>query len=162
MFFHEERGTLVDKADEYDIAVGRRIRRKTMDWEEERDTGLSVQDETKRGMLEYIDRFHAEVKERLKATNKIAALFKAISPEYLINASVEELNASVDVLVSFYDEIDGSDLAEIPRLRRHLGAAKFYLNNILSPPEAEKKWTAFDFLSFIMKWDFVDSLPNLT
>ena len=130
MFLHEERGTLFDraierileKADEYDIAVGRRIRRKKMmDGEEERDAGLSVQDETRRRMMECIDRFHAEVKERLKATNKIAALFNAMSPEYLINASEEELNASVDVLASFYDEIDGSDLlAEIPRLRRHL------------------------------------------
>ena len=25
--------------------------------------------------------------------------------------------------------------------------------------KAENKWAAFDFLSFIVKWDFVDSLP---
>ena len=68
-------------------------------------------------------------------------------------------------LCSFYGEVSETDLLlEIPRLRRHLRAAKYNLENIKIPPVGsdQKKWTALDFLTFIVEWDFVESLPNLT
>ena len=119
-----------------------------------------MQREIRRGMLECIDRFYGELVTRSNAMNKIAELFKAVSPSSLIDDTEDQLKISVKALCSFYDEVFETDLLlEIPRLRRHLRAAKYNLENIKNPPVGsdQKKWTALDFLTFI-----VEALPNLT
>ena len=55
-----------------------------------------------------------------------------------------------------YEEICEEELeVEVKRLRRHLKAAK------IEEGEA-KEWVILDFLKFIVEWDFIESLPNLT
>ena len=133
--------------------------------ERRQEIGLSLQGEIRRGMLECIDRFYEELFTWSNAMNKIAELFKAVSPSSLIDDTEDQLKISVKALCSFYDEVSEIDLLlEIPRLRRHLRAAKYNLENIKNPPVGsdQKKWTALDFLMFIVEWDFVESLPNLT
>ena len=83
--------------------------------------------------------------------NKIAELFKAISPSSIIDDTDDQLKISVKALCSFSDEVSETDLLlETPRLRRHLRAAKYNLEN---PPVGsdQKKWTALDFLTFIVE-----------
>ena len=105
-----------------------------MPGEEARDIGLSLQGEIRRGMLECIDRFYEELVTRSNAMYKIAELFKDVSPSSLIDDTEDQLKISVKALCLFYDEVSETDiLLEIPRLRRHLRAAKYNLENIKKP-----------------------------
>jgi len=164
-FLEEQRSSIVvsaiqqalAKCEEHDIPFEKRIRRKRkMPGEEARDSGLSLQQETKRAMLECLDRFHVELDTRGKAVNDILLTFCVVQPDSLICANNEEIQLSVAKLITVYDELSQEELClEIPRLRRHLQAADINL-------EEAKHWTALQFLQFIIKWDFVESLPYLT
>jgi len=104
-------------------------------------------------MLECLDRFHIELDTRRTAVNDILLTFCAVQPDSLICANNEEMQFSVAKLTAVYEELSQEDLClEIPRLRRHLQAAEINL-------EEAKHWTALQFLQFISKWDFVESLP---
>ena len=145
------------KCEELDIPTEKRIiRKRRLPGEEARDAGLSLQQETKRAMLECLDRFHMELDTRGKAVNDILLTFSAVQPDHIICANDEEIQLSVTKLTAVYDELSEEDLClEIPRLRRHLQAAEINL-------EEAKHWTVLQFLRFIIKWDFVESLPYLT
>jgi hypothetical protein len=96
---------------------------------------LSLQQETKRAMLECLDRFHIELDTRRKAVNDILLTFCAVQPDHIICANDEEIQLSVAKLIAAYDELFQEDLClEIPRLGRHLQAAEINL-------EAAKHWT---------------------
>lgn len=90
VFLEEQRTNVVDsvvqqalaKCEELDIPTEKRIRRKRrMPGEEPRDAGLSLQLETKKAMLECLDRFHIELDTRGKAVNDI--LRRSVRPYYL-------------------------------------------------------------------------------
>lgn len=165
VFLEEQRTKVVDnavqqalaKCEELDIPTEKRIiRKRRLPGEEARDAGLSLQQETKRAMLECLDRFHMELDTRGKAVNDILLTFSAVQPDHIICANDEEIQLSVTKLTAVYDELSEEDLClEIPRLRRHLQAAEINL-------EEAKHWTVLQFLRFIIKWDFVESLPYLT
>ena len=71
--------------------------------------------------------------------------FQARAASSLMYATEEELRKTISKLTSFYDELAENELlAEIPRLWRHLKAAKIDLQ------EAK------------VEWDFVELLPNLS
>ena len=107
-------------------------------------------------MLECLDRFHMELDTRGKAVNDILLTFSAVQPDHIICANDEEIQLSVTKLTAVYDELSEEDLClEIPPLRRHLQAAEINLKEA-------KHWTVLQFLRFIIKWDFVESLPYLT
>ena len=126
-----------------------------MPGDQAQDEGLSLQKENKRAMLECVDRFHSVLEKRSKAIKDIADIFEAVQVKSLLSASTEDLQASVQKL-TFYDELSEIELlSEIPRLRRHLKAAKIDLNKYVS-------WSPLDFLQFIVEWNFIESLPNLT
>ena len=66
----------------------------------------------------------------------------------------DEFKDPVTKLCDFYDEISSEELMlEIPRYRRHVRAANV--------ADEALKWTAMQSLEFIVKYDFMDSLPNL-
>ncbi|XP_056392625.1 zinc finger MYM-type protein 1-like [Hyla sarda] len=166
LFLCEERSHLVEnaiqqallKAEEHGIAVERRARfKKRMAGELARDSGsISLQEENKRAMLECIDRFHSELQTRLRAIMEVAGMFEAVQAKSLISATEEELKVSIPKLTNFYDEVSESELVlEIPRLRRHLTAAKLDLEEVTD-------WTALQVLTFIAEWDFIESLPHLS
>jgi hypothetical protein len=165
VFLEEQRTKVVDnavqqalaKCEELDIPTEKRIiRKRRLPGEEARDAGLSLQQETKRAMLECLDRFHMELDTRGKAVNDILLTFSAVQPDHIICANDEEIQLSVTKLTVVYDEQSEEDLClEIPCLRRHLQAAEINL-------EEAKHWTVLQFLRFIIKWDFVESLPYLT
>ncbi|CAN7946090.1 unnamed protein product [Ixodes hexagonus] len=163
LFLKEERDRLVRsaleqalvKSNELGIAVERRIRlKKRMAGEQVRDSGLSLQEENRRAMLECIDRFYAELQIRSKAMLELATLFGPLEAKSLLYSTEEELSVSVPKFTDFYDELSESALfVEIPRLRRHLRAAGIDF-------EEAKQWAALDFLKFITQWDFrVSSQP---
>jgi len=111
-----------------------------MPGEEATDAGLSLQQETKKAMLECLDRFHIELDTRAKAVNDILLTLCAIQPDNIICANDEEIQLSVAKLTAVYDEPSAEDLClEIPRLRRHLQAAKINV-------EEAKHWTVLQFL----------------
>jgi hypothetical protein len=165
IFLEERRMSLADNAVrqalskclELGISTEKRTRRrKKMPGEEANDAGLSLQQETKKSMLECLDRFQMELETRGRAMKDILHTFCAIQPVPLISASDEEVRSTVARLAAVYDELSNEDLRmEIPRLRRHLQAAEISL-------EEAQHWTALQVLQFIIKWDFVESLPNLT
>lgn len=165
LFLQEERSHLVEhaieqallKSDQYGIPVERRLRfKKRMAGEQLRDTGLTLQEENNRAMLECIDRFHSELQTRSTAIKEVADMFEAVQAKSLLSATEEELLVSVTKLTTFYDELSKDELLkEIPRLRRHMKAADIDL-------QKAKDWAIFDVLKFIAEWDFLESLPILS
>ena len=134
-----------------------------MPGETARDTGLSTVAEIKRGLYECIDRFHGELVTRSASINEISELFEAISTNTLINFDEHQLKAPIERLCAAYDEISATELSlEIPRLRRHLRTANFDLENIARPPPGDKTWRAIEFLEFVIKYDFVEYVPNIS
>ena len=165
LFLKEERNNLVENAienavltsEEFGISMERRVRfKRRMAGEQARAAGLTLVEENKRAMLECADRFLVELETRSKSAKEVAAMFESIQSKSLVSATEEELKISIPKLTSFYDELSESELTiEIPRLRRHLKAAKFDLERV-------KGWTALEILTFIAEWDFLESLPTLS
>ncbi|CAN7938939.1 unnamed protein product [Ixodes hexagonus] len=165
LFLKEERDRLVRsaleqalvKSNELGIAVERRVRlKKRMAGEQVRDSGLSLQEENRRAMLECTDRFDAELQIRSKALLELTTLFGPLEAKSLLYSTEEELSVSVPKFTDFYDELSESALfVEIPRLRRHLRAAGIDF-------EEAKQWAALDFLKFITQWDFIVSSQPFT
>ena len=144
-------------SEEFGISMERRVRfKRRMAGEQARAAGLTLVEENKRAMLECADRFLVELETRSKSAKEVAAMFESIQSKSLVSATEEELKISIPKLTSFYDELSESELTiEIPRLRRHLKAAKFDLERV-------KGWTALEILTFIAEWDFLESLPTLS
>lgn len=165
IFLTTERINLVEKAiekalsksKEYGIAVERRIRYKTnKTCGQSSVPGPTLEEENRAGMLDCVDRFHRELQERSKSAKEVAETFEAIQTLQLLSASETEQRVSVQKLTSFYDELSEMELLlEIPRFRRHLKAAEVNFDDA-------KLWSALDVLQFIVKWDFQETLPNLT
>ncbi|CAH2275795.1 chloride anion exchanger-like [Pelobates cultripes] len=127
---------------EMDISMERRGRvklRKTMPGEKAKDAGLTLPEEMKRAMFECLDRFHHKLEIRSQAIEKILSMFAVSQPSSLVVATEKDIHI----------------FREIERLQRHLEAAKISV-------EEAKKWTALQFLEFIVKWNYCESLPNLS
>ncbi|CAH2296492.1 zinc finger MYM-type 1-like [Pelobates cultripes] len=166
-FLADQRSEIVEKAicyattmcKEMDISMERRGRvklRKTMPGEKAKDAGLTLPEEMKRAMFECLDRFHHELEIRSQEIEKILSMFAVIQPSSLVVATEKDIRNYTPKLTEIFDEFSNEDIfREIERLRRHLEAAK------ISVEEAEK-WTALQFLEFIVKWDYCESLPNLS
>ncbi|XP_047140917.1 uncharacterized protein LOC101239212 [Hydra vulgaris] len=158
LFLNEERQNVVDMAlnkalcvsKEHDIPIERRIRlRKKMAGELVCDTKLTIEEENKRTMYEYIDRLNVELQIRSKPLKNILDMFECVQAEFLVSEhnNEEDLTLSIKKLTSLYNEIFHDELIlEIPRLKRHLKAAGINL-------EVVKNWTALDNLTFITEWD---------
>ncbi|XP_063302374.1 zinc finger MYM-type protein 1-like [Pelobates fuscus] len=144
---------------EMDISMERRGRvklRKTMPGEKAKDAGLTLPEEMKRAMFECPDRFHHESEIRSQAIEKILSMFAVIQPNSLVVATEKDIRNYTPKLTEIFDEFSDEDIfREIERLQRHLEAAKISV-------EEAKKWTALQFLEFIVKWDYCESLPNLS
>ncbi|XP_070379118.1 zinc finger MYM-type protein 1-like [Dermacentor albipictus] len=165
MFLEEQRIEVVEKAiaqatakcEEMGIELQQRVRyRKKMSGERAGDAGLILTEQTRRAMFECLDRFHRELDTRSKAVEKVTLVFSIIEPVSLIFESVETLQTLTSSLTEIYDEFSGEEIVlEILRLRRHIKAAGNHL-------DVTRTWTAQQFLEFIAKWNFFESLPNLT
>lgn len=167
LFLQSQRNEIVQRAISYatqkceqlEISMERRGRkkiRKMMPGEEARDAGLTLSEEIRRAMFECMDRFSQELEHRCSAMDNILVTFGAIQPRTLLYATNEELVRVVPNLTKKYDEFtDDNIISEIGRLRRHLEAASIDMQ------EAEQ-WTSLELLRFIVKWDFLESLPNLS
>lgn len=165
MFLEEQRvevaenaiAQATEKCEEMGIAVQQRVRyRKKMPGERAGDAGLSLTEQTRRAMFECLDRFHRELDTRSKAMEKVTLVFSIIEPASMMFETVETLQTLTSSLTEIYDEFSGDEIVtEILRLRRHLRAAGMHL-------DATRTWTAKQFLEFVAKWNFFESLPNLT
>ncbi|XP_077340582.1 zinc finger MYM-type protein 1-like [Lithobates pipiens] len=166
-FLAGQRNEIVEKAihyattmcEEMGISMERRGRvklRKTMPGEKAKDASLTLPEEIKRAMFECLDRFHQELEIRTKAIENILSMFAVIQPNTLVVATEKDLQNYTPNLTEVFDEFSNEDIyVEIERLQRHLEAAKISI-------EEAKKWTVLQFLQFIIKWDFCESLPNLS
>ncbi|CAH2251595.1 Hypothetical predicted protein [Pelobates cultripes] len=166
-FLADQRSEIVEKAicyattmcKEMDISMERRGRvklRKTMPGEKAKDAGLTLPEEMKRAMFECLDRFHHELEIRSQAIEKILSMFAVIQPSSLVVATEKDIRNYTPKLTEIFDEFSNEDIfRETERLQRHLEAAKISV-------EEAKKWTALQFLEFIVKWDYCESLPNLS
>lgn len=106
-------------------------------------------------MFECVDRFSQELNVRSEAMNNILSTFAAIQPHNMLSANEEQLQNSISSMTNIFNEISEEEVkVEIMRLRRHLEAAQ--ITN-----EDANSWTILQFLRFIVKWDFLESLPNL-
>ncbi|CAH2274965.1 zinc finger MYM-type 1-like [Pelobates cultripes] len=149
-FLADQRSEIVEKAicyatttcKEMDISMERRGRvelRKTMPGEKAKDAGLTLPEEMKRAMFECLDRFPHELEIRSQ-------------PNSLVVATEKDIRNYTPKFTEIFDEFSNEDIfREIERLWRHLEAAK------ISAEEA-KKWTALQFLEFIVKWDYCESV----
>ncbi|CAH2327032.1 zinc finger MYM-type 1-like [Pelobates cultripes] len=166
-FLADQRSEIVEKAicyatttcKEMDISMERRGRvklHKTMPGKKAKDAGLTLPEKIKRAMFECLDRFHHELEIRSQAIEKILSMFAVIQPNSLVVATEKDIRNYTPKLTEIFDEFSNEDIfREIERLRRHLEAAKISV-------EEAKKWTALQFLEFIVKWDYCESLPNLS
>ncbi|CAH2295677.1 Hypothetical predicted protein [Pelobates cultripes] len=159
-FLADQRSEIVEKAicyatttcKEMDISMERRGSvklRKTMPGEKAKDAGFTLPEEMKSAMFEYLDRFHHELEIRSQAIEKILSMFAVIQPNSLVVATEKDIRNYTPKLTEIFDEFSNEDIfREIERLRRHLEADKISV-------EEAKKWTALQFLEFIVKWDYV-------
>ncbi|CAH2295748.1 zinc finger MYM-type 1-like [Pelobates cultripes] len=166
-FLADQRSEIVEKAicyatttcKEIEISMERRGRvklRKTMPGEKAKDAGLTLPEEMKRAMFECLDHFHHELEIRSQAIEKILSMFAVIQPSSLVVATEKDIRNYTPKLTDIFDEFSNEDIfREIERLLRHLEAAKISV-------EEAKKWTALQFLEFIVTWDYCESLPNLS
>ncbi|XP_042212033.1 uncharacterized protein LOC121859303 [Homarus americanus] len=137
---------------------GRIRRKKMMPGEMATDAGLTMQEEMRRSMCECLDRFSLELDARSEAMDNILSIFAVIQPRYLHSAKEEQLQGSISIssMTKIFNEISDEDvMVEIMRLCRHMEAAKI-------SPEEGNKWTVLQFLKFIVKWDFCETLPHLS
>lgn len=101
----------------------------------------------KKGMVKGIDQFHSELEYSMLQLTK----------QLLCSRSYQDGTFEfVRWLTFFYSEIPADELKiEILILRIQLKAVKKDLNEA-------KDWVSLDFLSVIVEWDILESLPNLT
>ncbi|GBN29166.1 hypothetical protein AVEN_158336-1 [Araneus ventricosus] len=86
----------------------------------------------------------------------ISNRFAVLEPSNLIETSETELPKFLQSLVENYNEFSADGiLAEIPRLRRFLKAAKV-------PTEESLGWASLRFLEFVVEYELFDPVPNLT
>lgn len=127
-----------------------------MPGETAKDAGLTLPKEIRRAMFECLDRFHQELNMRSKAMEQMMSNFMIIQPFSLIFEEETKLRELLPNLIEMYDEFSGEEIVmEIFQLRRHLKAASI-------DPNITKTWTVLQFLEFIVKWNYLESLPNLT
>ncbi|XP_042203225.1 uncharacterized protein LOC121853277, partial [Homarus americanus] len=169
LFLRGQRNEIVERAIQYattqceEMGIsmetrGRIRRKKMMPGEVARDAGLTMEEEMRRSMFECLDRFSLELDARSEAMDNILSIFAAIQPSYLLSAKEEQLQGSISnsSMTKIFNEISDEDvMVEIMQLRRHMEAAKI-------TPEEANKWTVLQFLKFIVKWDFCETLPNLS
>ncbi|RUM29574.1 MAG: hypothetical protein DSY42_06210 [Aquifex sp.] len=167
LFLTDQRNEIVEKAivyasqqcEEMGISMekrGRIKRKKRMPGELAKDAGLTVEEEMRRSMLECIDQFSQELNARSEAMNNVLSTFTVIQPHNLLSANEQQLQESISSMTKIFDEISEDEVkVEIVRLRRHLKAAKLTTEEVYT-------WTVLQFLKFIVKWDFGESLPNLS
>ena len=166
-FLKEERTTIVDKAIDFgtqkcaemgiDIQRrGRRKLKKTLPGELSHDAGLTLQDEVRRSMFECVDRFAQELRQRSSAMNEISNSFNIVQSRVLMEAPDNDLESAADKLNNVYDEFQKKDvIQEVKRFRRHIRATN-------TTVEEAATWSALDVFQFIIKWDFSESLPNIS
>ncbi|XP_044765379.1 uncharacterized protein LOC123321713 [Coccinella septempunctata] len=131
-------------------------RKKSMTGEKAIHEPLTLEAELKRSMLECIDTFHTEINTRCQGMEEISLRFAILKSKNLLKSSETELPELVGNLVSNYEEMSTEDmLKEIPRLRRFLQAA--YV-----PEKEAVKWSSLRLLQFIVEFELLDSVPNLT
>ncbi|XP_042210339.1 uncharacterized protein LOC121858193 [Homarus americanus] len=169
LFLRGQRNEIVERAIQYattqceEMGIsmetrGRIRRKKMMPAEMARDAGLTMQEEMRRSMFEWLYRFSLELDARSEAMDNILLIFAAIQRSYLLSAKEEQLQGSISnsSMTKIFNEISDEDVTvEIMRLCRHMEAAKI-------TPEEANKWTVLQFLKFIVKWDFCETLPNLS
>lgn len=165
-FLRENRDELVDNAirhatemcQDMDISVerrGRRKKKKMMPGEEAEDAGLSLSQELRRAMFECLDRFCEELARRLSSLEYVSSKFAIVDAKNILYTSTEDLHDLASNLTEHFDELNTSSLVkEVIRLRRNLAAAQ-------NRPEDCEKWTALQFLQFIVDFTLADSLPNV-
>ncbi|XP_042210127.1 uncharacterized protein LOC121857953 [Homarus americanus] len=170
LFLRSQRNEIVERAIQYattqceEMGIsmetrGRIRRKKMMPGEMARDAGLTMQEEIRRSMFECLDRFSLELDARSEAMHNILSIFEAIQPSYMLSAKEEQQlqgNISNSSMTKIFNEISDEDvMVEIMQLCRHMEAAKI-------TPEEANKWIVLQFLKFIVKWDFCETLPNLS
>ena len=165
LFLRGQRNEIVEKAivytsqlcEEMGISMERRGRiKKRMPRELARDAGLTLQEEMRRSMFECIDKFSQELNVRSEAMDNVLSTFAAIQPHTLLSANNEQLQESISSMTKIFNEMPEEEVrVEIMRLRKHLEAAKI-------TTEEANTWTILQFLKFIVKWGFGESLPNLS
>ncbi|CAH2276007.1 Zinc finger MYM-type 1 [Pelobates cultripes] len=164
VFLADQRIEIVEKAichattmcKEMDISMERRGRvklRKTMPREKAKDAGLTLPEEMKRAMFECLDRFHHELEISSQAIEKILSMFAIIQPNALVVATEKDIRNYTPKSTEIFDEFSNEDISR--ESERLLEAAKISV-------EEAKKWTALQFLEFIVKWDYCESLPNVS
>ena len=90
------------KSDQYGIPFERRLRfKKRIAGEQLMDTGLNLQEENNKAMLECIDCFHSELQTRLTAIKEVANMFEAVQTKSLLSATKEVFMVSVPKLTIF-------------------------------------------------------------
>lgn len=158
-FMIESKNVIVERSiqsaksicEELDIDITQRIkRRKKMPGETASDAGLDLVGETKRSMIESIDRFQMEMTTRIAKYTVPSTIFALLHASVLIHGNENAIDDAINELSIMKDKVEIHQLKiEIERLRRHLRLAEKDLTG------------AQDILSFIVQWDLQEAVPNL-
>lgn len=96
-----------------------------MPGEKAEDAGLKLEDETKRSMLECLDKLHQELQTRMQGMETVFEKFKIVQVEHLLNDCDTELCVLTEKFCESYEEFDKQEIvSEIKRLRHHIKAAR--------------------------------------
>ena len=149
--------------DNLNTPVVRRVRRKRrMDGEETINVDLSADDAIRRDMIEVVDRLKVEMNDRFKQINLSCKFGFLLLPVLLDATNDNFIDETIDTIVTLYgyDEINAEEIkCEVRRLRRVILLSKSNKNNDCK--ELDKS-TVLNLLKWIVKWGFMELLPNFT
>ena len=119
------------------------------------DKPLTFDEEAKRWMLQYIDKFYQEIDICFKRMEFLSDWLEILELNNLIETSETEFPKFAQCLVESYDELsEKGTLKEIARLRKCLKTAKITKEESLG-------WTFLRFLEFVIEYSLSNSVANL-
>lgn len=147
------------RCEEMGITITRRVRkRKRLDGVAINDEKITFQEELRRELFQVVDQLRNEINKRFEQMDTINKRFGFLQLEIIMDKNQDKfVEQSIDALADVYNEVDGDELKlEIPRFRRYMLISRDNNQSISCG-----NCTVLALLQWIVKWGFIETLPNL-
>ena len=142
-----------------DITITRRVRkRKRLDGVAIIDENITFQEELRRELFQVVDKLRNEINKRFEQMDTINKKFGFLQLEIIMDTNRDKfIKQSINALADVYNEVDGDELKlEIHRLRRYVLVSRNNNQGVICG-----NCTILVLLQWMVKWGFIESLPNL-
>ena len=149
----------IARCEEMDITITRRVRkRKRLDGVAINDENITFQEELRRELFQVVDKLRNEINKRFEQIDTINKKFGFLQLEIIMDTNRDKfIEQSINALADVYNEVDGDELKlEIHRLRRYVLVSRNNNQGVICG-----NCTILVLLQWMVKWGFIESLPNL-